>query len=111
VIGVQDLKYGFSGGKVGFDISVNWQFIYYDLFVEVCDYTKIPRVPELYRGPYDYDALKAAAEGMSTIDPSHIREGGVMRPLVEMSTPHNDRICYKFIGEAYILRKGGSENH
>lgn len=114
VIGVQDLKYGFSGGKVGFqafDIAINGHFAPYDTFVKMCDHVGIPRVPELYRGPYDYDKLNAAAHGQSTVEPTHIREGGVMRFVNDITVVGIGRVCFKFISDDYLTRKGGTEHH
>lgn len=114
IIGVQDLKYGFTKGRVGFrafDIAVDGQFLDYDLFVDICHLADIPIVPHLYRGPYDYDKLNAAAHGNSVLEPSHIREGGVMRPVKEIYTMGRERVCFKFVSEDYIVRQGGTEYH
>lgn len=114
VIGVQDLKYGYNRGKVGFrafDITIDGQFVEYDTFKQLCDVAGIARVPELYRGHYDYNVLNKLAHGKSTIEPTHIREGGVMRPTKEYYTDDRERVCFKFISEDYLGRTGGTENH
>lgn len=113
VVGVQDLKYGYTNGDVGFyafDIMVNGEYLDYDEFVIACQYYGIPMVPELYRGPYDYAALEKAAQGPTVVGDTHIREGGVIRPVKERRD-RNGRVQYKFISDAYLLRKGGTELH
>jgi RNA ligase (TIGR02306 family) len=64
-------------------------------------------VPELYCGPWlDKDTMYAYAEGMSTLNPKHIREGFVLNTLVERYEPRLDsRMQVKLVGEGYNLQK------
>lgn len=68
----------------------------------------IPTVPELARVPYDgLDALASHAEGPSTLNGSHIREGVVVRPLIEErpTASPSDRAVLKIIGRGYLTKK------
>jgi RNA ligase (TIGR02306 family) len=108
VVGVQDLKYGYVNGDIGFyafDISINGKFVNYDVFVNLCDDYDIPRVPELYRGPYHYDTLVGLAEGASRLA-GHLREGGVVKPVIERSDLSAGRVAFKLVSEAYLTRQG-----
>lgn len=123
--GVQDLHYGASAqhddtlGYALFDIAVDdaegpqrWlspadiDSALGDLGLEV------PRVPVLFEGPYDIDALLRLADGAETITgtAANIREGLVVRPATERySTPLGGRAIGKIVSPAYLLRDGGTE--
>jgi RNA ligase (TIGR02306 family) len=115
ILGVQDLRYSYENGDVGiaaFDIMVDMQFIDVDECVKLCNTVEIPHVPEIYRGPFNYDVLNALAHGTTLIGTtSHLREGLVVRPTKERKTRDNSRALFKFISEDYLLRKNGTENH
>ena len=75
----------------------------------------IPTVPVLFRGPWSPELL-TLAEGPSTLDPSHVREGFVVKPTVERTAvllredgvtipAKSDRVIFKMIGEGFHLRK------
>ena len=107
VVGVQDLKYGFTNRDIGFyafDIRVNGEYVQYDVFTYLCDAFNVPRVPELYYGPYDYDTLNKIAHGKTELGADHIREGGVIRPVRERITDAGDRAQFKFVSEDYLTR-------
>lgn len=63
--------------------------------------------PLLYWGDWDPVAGLALAEGESILDPSHVREGFVVRPTVERTHPGLGRVILKCKGEGYLLRKDG----
>lgn len=113
VLGVQDLKYGFKNGDIGFrafDIMINGKYLNYDDFKHICNVFNIPIVPEIYRGPYDYDKIAGLIERHSTIA-DHIMEGGVVVPVTEREDLVAGRVKFKFISEQYLTRKGGTELH
>lgn len=114
VIGVQDLKYGYSGGQIGFrafDIMINGEFVDYDIFCQFCVLNCIPVVPLLFRNAYCYKQLDNLAQGLSAEYREHIREGIVVKPETERRDRFGNRVQYKFISEEYLTRKGGSEHH
>jgi RNA ligase (TIGR02306 family) len=112
IVGVQDLKYGCVNGEVkfyAFDIMYNGHFIDYDRFVHICHHYNIPRVPELFRGKFDYEKIAALVEGKTLVEGGHIREGGVCKQTVERMLPFSPRVVLKFVSEDYLTRKGGTE--
>lgn len=82
----------------------------YDDMLATCAQVGIPTVPELYRGPYDYEAVKALAEGNETVSGNelHIREGVVVKPLKD-ERGHAGRYNLKYVSPTYKLRGGGTE--
>jgi RNA ligase (TIGR02306 family) len=114
VVGVQDLKYGFINGEIGFfafDIMIGGKFIDHDAFMGICHHFDIPTVPEIYRGPYDYETINRFAQGKTTLGTGDILEGIVAKPVKERTDSYGNRAQFKFISEEYLLRKGGSELH
>jgi len=112
VLGVQDLRYGHNGGNPGvriFDMfdSVSGKYIDYEMMSELCDELGIDCCPQLYTGAW-HKGLIDLAEGKTLInDVNHIREGFVVRPLVERWDRSVGRVILKVISEGYLLRKEG----
>jgi len=107
---VQNLKYGAGKNDLylrlfdAYSIRLG-RYYDYDEFVDLADYLKIERVPELFMGEWD-PSLKSLAEGNTTIPRAdHIREGFVVRPRKERYDSQVGRVVLKLIGEGYHLRK------
>lgn len=102
--------YGTARGKVSLrifdalDIKTRRYLDYPDLEA-LCARLDLPMAPALYRGPWS-ESLRSLAEGMSTLDPSHIREGIVIRPEAERLHMEMGRVILKLHGEAFLTRKG-----
>lgn len=119
--GVQDLKYGETGrsdrpGYAVFDIRLDVagapRWIDAAELAGVLAEADLPAMPVLYDGPYDEAALFAEAEGKETWSGSalHLREGVVVRPAQErFSEVLVGRAIAKFVSDAYLTRKGGTE--
>lgn len=105
---VQDLRYGINNEVrfVAFDAldTKTGRYMDYPTFVALCRSLDIPTVPELYMGPYSgFDP--ALAEGKTVLGQGAcIREGCVVRPLVERWDPEVGRVILKYVGEGYLLR-------
>jgi RNA ligase (TIGR02306 family) len=105
--GVQDLKYGES--KQGFRLfdimdTNTRKYLNHDDFLNMADKMGLSTVPSLYRGPWNKSLLELA-EGKTTLSDNHVREGIVIKPLVERFDPSIQRVILKYIGESYLLRK------
>jgi RNA ligase (TIGR02306 family) len=118
--GVQDLHYGQTAekGYRAFDVAINGEYMNFCAFRDVLDAVGIPRVPELGFGVYDLEDLLEIAEGDTTLDDTHIREGIVVRPAFLEDTwgrgtqaPTQRRMIFKVISGNYLARKGGTEHH
>lgn len=107
---VQDLKYGVEhGAKLAvFDaIELKTQrWLDVTELDDLCKSIDLPRVPELYRGPWTPERSDEWAEGQSTLA-GHVREGFVVRPLATRYDIRAGRVIFKRAGQGYLLRKGG----
>ena len=72
-------------------------------FTHWCDERGLPRVPVLYKGPYNREAIKALTLGNSVLEPKQkVREGIVVKPLKEERC-YMGRKALKFISDLYLL--------
>ena len=62
------IRYATDGDVIfrAFDVRVAGNFVTYDLFVELCEKTGLPRVPEIWRGEPSQEAFDALLEKPST---------------------------------------------
>lgn len=107
VLGIQDLKYGYDKGKVGL---VVFDILQYDRWfdpLEAVGLTRaydIPFVPVLGTNiPFDFDKLQSMADGNSFIPGAkNIREGVVIRPMVERQNDEIGRVVLKLVSNVYL---------
>lgn len=83
--------------------SETLRYLDYDDFLLLCDRLDLEVVPQLYRGPWN-ESLRSLAEG-KTILGNHIREGLVVKPVVERFDSKLGRVILKLVGEAYLTSK------
>ena len=83
------------------------RYLDYDDFVAMVQTMGLDLAPELYRGPWQgKEIMYPYAEGMSTLNPKHIREGWVLRTAKERYEPRLDRrMQVKLVSEGYNLSK------
>lgn len=109
---VQDLKYGAGQTDVyfaAFDVydMTRECYLSVDDFFAFCARLDIPTVGTLYRGPWK-PTLVDLCEGMSTVaGANHVREGFVIKPIVERYAKHFGRVVLKMVGQGYHLRSNG----
>ncbi|WP_328497340.1 RNA ligase (ATP) [Streptomyces sp. NBC_00414] len=115
--GVQDLTYGADGrratlGYAVFDVSADIDGEVRWLDAAELLTGELPLVPRLYTGPYDIGRVLEFASGRESVSGQgiHLREGVVVRPVVERySTVTGGRAVAKAVSPAYLTRKGGTE--
>ena len=109
---VQSLNYGQIGtlGFRAFDLLVDGKYLDVDPFLTACAEFGVPTVPVLYRGPYSLATVKALSEGMTTLGADHIREGVVVKPVIERTDPKVGRVCLKYIGDPYLFAKNVTDS-
>jgi RNA ligase (TIGR02306 family) len=92
-----------------FDIwdSTLSRYLNYDDFLAITSKLGLEVTPELYRGPWtNKTEIYSFAEGPSILNPKHIREGFVLKTVMERYEPKLDgRLQFKLIGEGYNLQK------
>lgn len=113
---IQDLRYGHGENQISyraFDIALDNEYLNYDDFVSICDKFEILRVPEIYRGPFNKEKLWGCSSGKTLIpmDNPHIREGIVVKPVIERKDPKLGRVILKMVSDDYLTRKDGTEYH
>lgn len=111
---VQDLKYGHDSAQpfslILFDAMdlTTRRYLDSDPFWGLCSDLGLSSVPILHVGPWSPD-LAALTEGMSTVKGAdNVREGFVVKPLVERWHDKLGRVVLKRHGEGYLLRKDGA---
>lgn len=111
---VQDLKYGTTAEDpirfAAFDVYDKklGRYLNYDDFVFFCHQLEIPMAPVLYTGDFK-NMPRDLCDGKSLLAPDQMREGFVVKPVVERWDPRLGRVMAKLVGEEYLLRKGGTE--
>jgi RNA ligase (TIGR02306 family) len=111
---IQNLAYGAVGrlGFAAFDLLVDGRYLDADAFAETCKRHGVPACPVLWRGPYSVEAVRAVSGGATTIgDGGHIREGVVVRPVIERTDPKVGRVILKYLSDEYLFAKGISDTH
>lgn len=112
--GVQDLTYGKKQGEIAvrvFDVMKDKVYLDHYDFLKFVTERGWSETPIIFTGTWDLSLLKMT-EGRSQVDPGQIKEGIVIKPLVErFSTELQGRCIAKAIGEEYLLRKEGTERH
>jgi RNA ligase (TIGR02306 family) len=106
--GVQSLHYGCKKQKGfrAFDIYADGNYFDYSRFKLFCDKYLVETVPLVYRGPFSLEKIKEASVGRSILPGAdNIREGVVVRPVVERRDPALGRVCLKFVSTEYDLSK------
>jgi hypothetical protein len=65
---------------------------------------ELPAVPTLFVGPWDPERAREMAEGTSTLDNKHVREGIVVKPWAERWDDRIGRVILKLHGEGFLLK-------
>jgi RNA ligase (TIGR02306 family) len=102
-MGVQSYDYGQSGKAfAAFDLMIDGKYVDHDVFLDHCRKFGVPTVPELGRIPFDLAEVKLFSRGKA-FSGKHIREGVVVKPLMERTDPKVGRVILKFISDDYML--------
>lgn len=114
--GVQDLHYGQKGKSFRvFDIAVDSgngvEYLNYDDMVRVCAALSLDTVPLLYRGPFSEARMVEHRDGKDTISGTNVREGTVIKPVVERRSDEIGRVILKAVSPRYLLRKGAATEY
>lgn len=95
--GVKRPAYGFAP----FDVLADGQWLSVDWFADVT--VGLPVVPELVRGPYSVALVESVTNGPTVLGAgAHIREGCVIKPVVERVSAEIGRVALKSVSPAYL---------
>jgi len=132
---IQDLVYSNVTGDLQFRVfdafvglRSGGRFLNDDELEELLLELDLPRVPVLYKGPFSKEKLYELTEGKEMVSGKnlHIREGVVVRPLVERTSKGSisysekfdrglkfdgifDRVQLKNVSASYLTRKNATE--
>lgn len=115
--GVQDLTYGKEKQYRAFDLAIDGAYTSFDNLERICGKHGIPVVPRITTGIFSFEELVELAQGDTTLEIDHIREGIVIQPVepshwkMSEQDPNPKRSIFKLISNAYLIRKGGTEYH
>lgn len=103
--GVQSMNYGETGlNCAAYDISVDGEFVNYNEFDAICSAFQIPTVPTEYIGKFDLQEVHRLANLPSVMSKvSQIREGVVVKCVIESKHPRFGRKIAKYISDDYII--------
>ena len=110
--GIQDLTYGFKNHHLFiFDIKdvVTGKYLDWNDVISWCYALDLDFVPDLYQGNYSEELRENFTIGKSVLDENTIREGIVIKPMVESNDRKIGRKILKSVSEEYLTRKGGTE--
>lgn len=98
-------------GFRAFDIMIDGKYLDYEQFENICNEYEVERVPSLVQMAYSYEDVSEYMESFktSTMSEQHPIEGGVVKPLVERNDRKVGRVVLKYITNAYLFDKGGSD--
>lgn len=109
---IQDLNYSRKEiDLILFDIkdTVTERYLNWDEFNSIMTRCFLPSVPVMYRGRFDKDLILSLATGNSLLDKTQIKEGVVVKTIVEKPSKIG-RTVSKFINPDYYTRLNGTEN-
>src|SRR3972149_2610059 len=102
---VQNLRYGHSQGKVSLVLFATLDLLGAGWHCNpsyIFDELELPRAPVLYFGPWNKELVKYA-EGNTTVSgANHVREGFVVKPMIERFDDRIGRVILKYHGEGYL---------
>jgi RNA ligase (TIGR02306 family) len=105
---VQSFTYGLVGklGFRAFDLLVDGKYAGWDEFKRLCDAHAVPFVPLVGEGPFSLAYVRQLSKGETLVpgaEGSNIREGVVVKPVVERTDPKIGRVILKYLSDDYLF--------
>ncbi|MEW6620255.1 MAG: RNA ligase (ATP) [bacterium] len=111
---VQNLQYGLNTQKIVFyDAFFAERYLNWDEFIELMKQLGLSEhiVPVLYRGGYDLNKIREFAQGNTLLSGDHLKEGVIVKPVIERMDGELGRVILKFINPMYETSKDRTEFH
>jgi RNA ligase (TIGR02306 family) len=106
--GIQSLSYGYEGceGYRAFDLLVDGHFVDHLTFQSLCIEYEVPTVPVLLEEVrFSLSDIQECARGETRLNGDHLREGVVIKPLLERTDPRIGRVILKYVSNDFLLGK------
>lgn len=75
----------------------------------ICTQLGLDMVPVLYQGPFSAASMRDYANGKTSLQADHTREGLVVTPQMERHAPGLGRVAVKYLSTKYLLMKGRTD--
>ncbi|HSH95282.1 MAG TPA: RNA ligase family protein, partial [Roseimicrobium sp.] len=73
-------------------------------FAGLCSRFSVEMVPHVFKGPFDLAKIRELSDGPSLVaGANNIREGVVVKPLIERTDPKLGRVILKYVGDTYLF--------
>lgn len=114
--GIQDLDYQIQHPTFAlFDIAIRnkngTRFLGEEEFREMCFRIDLPMVPLVYQGGFSHELLTQHTVGNSIYTNMQIREGVVIKPVIEREDKKLGRVILKSINPDYLTRGGNATEY
>ena len=103
---VQSLRYGLPNalGFRAFDLLIDGKYADFNEFAGLCSRFSVEMVPHVFKGPFDLAKIRELSDGPSLVaGANNIREGVVVKPLIERTDPKLGRVILKYVGDTYLF--------
>lgn len=104
---IQSFVYGLSNGRIGFrafDLLIDGVYLDWLEFLVYCERYGIETVPVMASVPFSLEEIKRLSEGPTLLaENAHIREGVVVRPVQERTSPRTGRVILKYVSDSYLF--------
>lgn len=102
--GIQKFNYGQDRPLFRvFDLMIDGKYVDFDQMEMLCHSFQVGMVPIAFAGPYSLEEIKKASNGHSLVGGSHGKEGVVVRPVKERTSPKIGRVVLKYVGDQYLF--------
>ncbi len=111
---VQSLRYGVANGLAyrAFDLLIDGKYADFAEFDSLCRQFGVEQVPHAFVGAFDLTKIRELSDGPSLVDGAqNIREGVVVKPLVERINPKVGRVILKYVGDVYLFGEDISDTN
>lgn len=106
---IQSLHYGYKGklGFRAFDLLIDGKYQNWSDLIILCEKYGVETVPVVATIPFELTEVRRYSEGDTLLmqQDAHMREGLVVRPLVERTNPKLGRVILKYVSDTYLFGK------
>jgi ATP-dependent RNA circularization protein (DNA/RNA ligase family) len=104
----RNFHYGKKENEIGFltfDVLENGKWVDNKELFDNPKYSGLEKVPLLYRGKYDLKIIEKLAEEKENYNNAgHVREGVVVKPVIEKHDTRLGRVALKYVSNQYLLK-------